>query len=105
MTDEKGVMNDDNSAEGSALITHGIGLHARPSVKLTKLAKTFESAIKLRGEGVESWVDAKSIVRVMGLKLREGTTVHFRADGPDAEAAVGALIGLVERDFDERPAA
>jgi phosphocarrier protein len=41
----------------------------------------------------------------MGLKLREGTTVHFRAAGPDAEAAIDALIGLVERDFDERPAA
>jgi len=105
VTDEKSVMNEDNAVEGSALITHGIGLHARPSVKLTKLAKTFESAILLRGEGVESWVDAKSIVRVMGLKLREGTTVHFRAAGPDAETAIDALIGLVERDFDERPAA
>jgi hypothetical protein len=31
--------------------------------------------------------------------------VHFRAAGPDAEAAIDALIGLVERDFDERPAA
>jgi phosphocarrier protein len=98
-------MNEDNAVEGSALITHGIGLHARPSVKLTKLAKSFESAILLRGEGVESWVDAKSIVRVIGLKLREGTTVHFRAAGRDAEAAIDALIGLVERDFDERPAA
>ena len=46
------------AAEGSALITHGIGLHARPSVKLTKLAKTFASAIHLRGEGVVDWVDA-----------------------------------------------
>ena len=41
----------------------------------------------------------------MGLKLREGTTVHFRAAGPDAAAAIDALIGLVKRDFDERPAA
>ena len=102
-------MNAENAAEGSALITHGIGLHARPSVKLTKLAKTFESQIHLRGEGAgeagASWVDAKSIVRVMGLKLREGTTVHFRAAGPDAEAAIDALVGLVKRDFDERPAA
>ena len=105
MTDGKDAMTDDNSAQGSAVITHGIGLHARPSVKLTKLAKTFESAIHLRGDGVDSWVDAKSIVRVMGLKLREGTTVHFRAEGPDAGAAVDALVGLVERDFDERPAA
>jgi phosphocarrier protein HPr len=103
---EKNAMIEENSVQGSAVITHEIGLHARPSVKLTKLAKTFESQIHLRGgEGAASWVDAKSIVRVMGLKLREGTTVHFRAAGPDAEAAIDALIGLVKRDFDERPAA
>jgi phosphocarrier protein HPr len=106
---EKSRMTEENSVLGSAVITHEIGLHARPSVKLTKLAKTFESQIHLRGEsageGGASWVDAKSIVRVMGLKLREGTTVHFRAAGPDAEAAIDALIGLVKRDFDERPAA
>ena len=98
-------MNAENAAEGSALITHGIGLHARPSVKLTKLAKTFASAIHLRGEGLDDWIDAKSIVRVMGLKLREGSTVHFRALGPDAPAAIDALVGLVKRDFDEHPAA
>ncbi len=88
--------------EGSVVITHGVGLHARPSVKLTKLAKTFESSIHVRSELVEAWVDAKSIVRVMGLKLREGTTILIRAEGPDAKAAVGALVGLVERDFDEQ---
>jgi phosphocarrier protein HPr len=98
-------MIPDDAAEGSAVITHEVGLHARPSVKLTKLAKSFESQIHLSGDGVAGWVDAKSIVRVMGLKLREGTTVHFRALGPDAEAAIDALIELVRRDFDERPAA
>jgi len=98
-------MISDDAAEGSAIITHEIGLHARPSVKLTKLAKSFESQIHLSGDGVAGWVDAKSIVRVMGLKLREGTTMHFRAWGPDAEAAIDALIELVRRDFDERPAA
>ena len=102
---EEKVMISDSSAEGSAVITHEIGLHARPSVKLTKLAKTFESEIRLSGDGIAGWVDAKSIVRVMGLKLREGSQVHFRAQGPDAEAAIDALIGLVKRDFDERPAA
>ena len=92
------------TAEGSVVITHAVGLHARPSVKLTKLAKTFESSIRLRGDTLQDWVDAKSIVRVMGLKVREGATLFFRADGPDAEAAVDALVGLVGRDFDEQPA-
>ena len=100
-------MNEMPNAQvsGVVLLTHAVGLHARPSVKLTKLAKTFGSAIVF-GIGPDGpWVDAKSIVRVMGLKLREGTTVHFRAAGPDAEAAIDALVSLVKRDFDERPAA
>jgi len=94
-----------SSANATVLLTHDVGLHARPSVKLTKLAKSFASAVHLRGEGLVDWVDAKSIVRVMGLKLREGSTVHFRANGPDAPAAIDALVGLVKRDFDEHPAA
>lgn len=93
-----------DAVERSIVIAHKVGLHARPSVKLTKLAKSFESSIRVRGEGAENWVDAKSIVRVMGLKLREGTTIHIQAQGPDAGAAVDALVGLVERDFDEQPA-
>ena len=85
----------------SVVIHHAVGLHARPSVKLTKLAKSFESAIQIRGDGEGDWTDAKSIVRVMKLKLPEGTRLNLRADGPDADAALNALVGLVERDFDE----
>jgi len=91
-------------AEGCTVITLPIGLHARPSVKLTKLAKTFDSAIRLRagGEGANGdWVDAKSIVRVMAMKVRVGQTLTFRAEGMDAERAVNALVDLVERNFDE----
>lgn len=93
-----------DAVERSIVIAHKVGLHARPSVKLTKLAKSFAAAVRVRGEGTETWVDAKSIVRVMGLKLREGTTIHIQAEGPDAGAAVDALVGLVERDFDEQSA-
>lgn len=88
--------------ERSVLITHQVGLHARPSVKLTKLAKSFAAQIHVRGDGADNWVDAKSIVRVMNLKLREGTTIFFKAHGSDAQAAVDALVDLVERDFDEQ---
>lgn len=94
----------DQQASGSVVLTHAVGLHARPSVKLTKLAKTFRSSIKL-GLGPEGpWIDAKSIVKVMGARVPQGTSLHFRADGADAAPAVAALIGLVERDFDEAEA-
>ena len=47
------------------------------------------------------WIDAKSIVKVMAAKAPKGTMLHFRAKGDGAGEAVGALVELVERDFDE----
>lgn len=85
----------------SVLMKHEIGLHARPSVKLTKLAKSFASAIELASTPDGPWVDAKSIVKVMAMKARKDTVLHFRANGSDADAALAALVALVERGFDD----
>jgi len=96
-------MEKDGMAQvsGQVLLTHAVGLHARPSVKLTKLAKTFGASIRL-GLGPDGpWIDAKSIVKVMAAKVPQGSHLHFQAEGHDAGDAVAALIGLVERDFDE----
>jgi len=91
----------DTQAARSVLMTHPVGLHARPSVKLTKLAKSFESRIELATAAEGPWIDAKSIVRVMAAKAPKDTVLHFRAEGADADAALAALVALVERDFDE----
>lgn len=82
-------------------ITHPTGLHARPAVKLTKLAKLFDADIRLRGLPAGEWVDAKSIVKVMALKLKSGTVIEIEAAGAGAEEAIAGLAGLVERNFDE----
>ncbi len=47
------------------------------------------------------WVDAKSIVKVMGLKLRTGTVLELQARGEGGGAPPAALQSLVERNFDE----
>jgi phosphocarrier protein HPr len=86
-------------ASHSALLTNAIGLHARPSVKLTKLAKTFESDIEVGLTENGPWVDAKSIVKVMAVKATKGATLYFRARGPDATEAIVALRELVTLDF------
>jgi phosphocarrier protein len=91
-------------AEGAVLLAHAVGLHARPSVKLTKLAKSFGAAVRVRVGEAGAWIDAKSIVKVMALKAPEGAVLHIQAEGPDAAGAVASLVALVERDFaDERP--
>ena len=89
------------SAEAQVLITHDVGLHARPSVKLTKLAKGFGARIDLALTQSGPWIDAKSIVKVMATKAPKGSVLFLRAEGADAGDAIEALVGLVERDFDE----
>jgi len=86
--------------QGQAVIRDPTGLHARPAVKLTKLAKTFAADVQVRaGDG--AWVNAKSPNRVMKLKARHGEELAFTASGADAAEAIAALVALVERDFDD----
>jgi phosphocarrier protein len=82
-------------------MTHAVGLHARPSVKLTKLAKTFDSRVELAVADDGQWIDAKSIVKVMATKAPKDTVLHFRAEGRDAARAIDALVALVASDFSD----
>ncbi len=90
-----------SSAEATVLITHAVGLHARPSVKFTKLAKSFAAEVEVAIAANGPWFDAKSIVKVMATKAPKGTMLHIRAKGDGAAQAVEALVDLVQRDFDE----
>ena len=85
---------------GDAVIRDPTGLHARPAVKLTKSAKRHAATIEVRAGENGSWIDAKSPNAMMKMKAAHGDRLYFRATGDDAAAAVDALVGLVERDFD-----
>jgi phosphocarrier protein HPr len=89
------------SAEATVVITHQVGLHARPSVKFTKLAKSFAAEVEIALAANGPWFDAKSIVKVMAAKAPKGTVLRIRASGDGANDAVDALVELVRRDFDE----
>jgi phosphocarrier protein len=90
-----------SAAENAVLLAHDAGLHARPSLKLTMLAKTFAAKIELSLSADGPWIDAKSIVKVMASRAPKGSVLHFRASGADAALALQALIDLINRDFDE----
>ena len=90
-----------HAATATALLTNEVGLHARPSVKLTQLAKSFGAAVELAIDPNGPWVDAKSPVKMMRVKASKGTVLHFRAIGTDSASAIVALVALVERGFDE----
>lgn len=85
----------------SALIQDPTGLHARPAVKLTKLAKRFASRVEIRTEGTEQWINAKSPNQVMKLRAPHMVTLAIRAAGEDADAAVDALRALIDGNFND----
>jgi len=87
--------------EGAAVIRDPTGLHARPAVKLTKLAKRFSAAVEVRAEGAEAWVNAKSPNAVMKLRAGHETPLSVRAAGADAADALAALLALVDANFDD----
>jgi len=80
-------------------IVNRLGLHARAAAKLVHLTGRFKSHVTLEMNG-ES-VDAKSILGVLLLAAAQGSTVRLRCDGPDEEAAMNAVCGLIAARFDE----
>lgn len=85
--------------EREITITNKLGLHARASAKLVQVLHDFEANAYITCAGKE--VNAKSIMGVMMLAAGLGKQVQLRADGPDEEAAMSAMIDLFERKFDE----
>ncbi|MCC7281756.1 MAG: HPr family phosphocarrier protein [Acetobacteraceae bacterium] len=86
---------------GSVVLPNRAGLHARPAVKLTQLAKTFSSRIDFALDPDGPWIDAKSPVKVMRAKASQGSTLYFRTLGPDAGPALKALLDLAGSGFGE----
>jgi phosphotransferase system HPr (HPr) family protein len=68
-------------------------LHARPAGALSVAAAQFSSAVSLTVGA--SRADAKSVLGVMGLGATSGQRVTVTAEGPDAEAAVAALVAIL----------
>lgn len=80
-------------------ISNKLGLHARASAKLTKLAGSFPCEVWMaRGE---RRVNAKSIMGVMMLAAGIGTEVTLETDGPKEQEAMDALLALINDKFGE----
>ena len=80
-------------------ISNKLGLHARASAKITKLAGSFASDVWMsRGD---RRVNAKSIMGVMMLAAGLGSTVEVETIGADEQVAMDALIALINDKFGE----
>ena len=81
------------------LISNKLGLHARASAKLTKLASDYGADIWL-SKGTRR-VNAKSIMGVMMLAAGQGSRLLLEAEGDDAAQALAAIAALVQDKFGE----
>jgi len=85
--------------KATTTISNKLGLHARASAKLTKLAGSFPCEVWLsRGD---RRVNAKSIMGVMMLAAGIGSTVEVETDGEREQEALTALLALIEDKFGE----
>ena len=80
-------------------ISNKLGLHARASAKLTKLAGSFPCEVWIsRGE---RRVNAKSIMGVMMLAAGIGVTIDIETDGAQEQEAMDAIVALMNDKFGE----
>lgn len=87
-------MNPLDTVEATFVVKSELGLHARPAGRFVSLAGGFQAEIQVaRGN---EWVSGKSILSLLSLAAAPGTELRIRAVGPDAQAAVEALGGVLE---------
>jgi phosphocarrier protein len=85
--------------KSTILISNKLGLHARASAKLTKLAGSFACDVHLSRQTRR--INAKSIMGVMMLAAGVGTEIEIETDGDDEEAAMAALRAMIDGKFGE----
>lgn len=81
------------SSEITATLPPGVDLHARPAAHFVRTALGFRSRIEVCAG--ERAADAKSLLSVLALGAKAGTTLRLRADGDDGPVAVETLSRCV----------
>ncbi len=78
-------------------VNNQVGLHARPATFFIQKANEFKSSIWVEKD--DRRVNAKSLLGVLSLGIVKGTAINLIADGPDEEAAINALVELINSEF------
>jgi phosphotransferase system HPr (HPr) family protein len=87
------------------IIENEVGLHARPAALFVQTAAKFKSIIKVRNTTRGTpFMDAKSILSVLGLGVSKGHEIEVTAEGGDEQTALETIARLIESDFVESTA-
>lgn len=80
--------------EQSVTLMNEVGLHARPAAQFSKAARAIEAEVTvIKGERE---ANAKSLLSVLSLDVRQGDSVVLRVHGPGADGALAELVRLLE---------
>jgi phosphocarrier protein HPr len=100
-----GLLNRKTSAararkvEKDIPIVNRLGLHARPAAMFVRIASRYRSEVWVAKEGEE--VNGKSIMGLMMLAAGQGSKLHIRCEGPDADKVLQELEELINARFNE----
>ena len=84
------------------IVTHSVGLHARPAALFVKKAAVFKSKILVENRSRKTApVNAKSLLGVLSLGVSKNDEIRITAEGEDEESALSALSELIESNFGE----
>jgi phosphocarrier protein HPr len=83
----------------SVTVVNQLGIHARAAAKFVHLATRYEARVRVARDRRE--MDGKSIMGILLLAAARGSTITISADGQDEDAAVRALVALVQSGFGE----
>jgi len=84
-------------AKATFTVLNDKGLHTRPSTELVKCAANFNAQVLLTYK--DNQVNAKSMLGILLLAAERGAKVIVEAEGPDAKAAVDAILKLASSKF------
>ena len=79
------------------VITDKLGIHARPAGLLAKAAASFECNVKIIADEKEA--DARRLLALMKLGIKQNDEITIRCDGPDEDAAIEKLSAFLEENL------
>ncbi|MDA1056694.1 MAG: HPr family phosphocarrier protein [Proteobacteria bacterium] len=73
-----------------------VGLHARPAAEFVKLAQQFQGSVRIDYNNQE--VDGKSMIGILKLAIKQGTTFNLSLDGENEEEFMSRFEELIAKD-------
>ena len=89
----------ENKIEKDIAIVNRLGMHARPAAMFVRIASRYRCEVWVGKDGEE--VNGKSIMGLMMLAAGQGSKLHIRCEGPDAQKALAELEELIVAKFNE----